>query len=212
LIIQPGSYQESSFTVEPDWSAASYWYEIVALCPGSQVLLRNLSLRSLQGDVVLAGIFRHLGVGSYETGEGMLLVHESEPEPHFHFDFKDCPDLVPAVAASCVALNIDAQLKGLKNLIIKESNRLQALKNELEKINPNISIVDGHALHIGRWQGKPLQHLHFSTYDDHRMAMALAPLSVCCAGLSIENPDVVAKSYPGFWDHLSQAGFRFANL
>ena len=210
--IQSGSYQKSSFTVEPDWSAASYWYEIVALLPASGVLLRDLTLKSLQGDAILAEIYSNFGVGSYQTAEGVLLLHEAEPREKFNFDFTNYPDLVPAIAASCVALNIEAQLSGLKNLVIKESNRLLALKTELEKINPNISILDSGILKIGKSDFKQGNPLRFQTYNDHRMAMALAPLALCCGELTVENPEVVVKSYPDFWDHLLLAGFRFANF
>lgn len=210
--ILPGVYQPASFIVEPDWSAASYWYEIAAMMPGSEILLQHLPMRSLQGDAVLAEIYLHFGVSSYETGEGILLVNESEPQAQFSFDFTGYPDLVPAVAASCVALNIEARLSGLKNLVIKESNRLQALKNEIEKINPNIFIGNADTLHIGKYELKPDNPVRVQTYNDHRMAMALAPLSLCCGKLTIENPDVVAKSYPGFWDHLNKAGFKITNF
>jgi 3-phosphoshikimate 1-carboxyvinyltransferase len=212
LQIAHGPYGAASITAEPDWTSASYWYEIVAMLPGSEVLLKGLFLKSLQGDAVLADIFTNFGVGTYETVKGTLLAKKSEPQSTFSYNFSDYPDLVPAVAACCTALNIEAHLSGLKNLSIKESDRLQALKNELEKINPSITIADADTLNIGKSSEKGSKFIEFNTYNDHRMAMALAPLAVSCGQVSIENPKVAGKSYPDFWEHLSMAGFRFSNL
>lgn len=206
--IEPGEYLNQSFTVEPDWSSASYWFEMIALSPSNEVFLKGLSLKSLQGDNVLSEIYSLLGVGTYDQGNGVLIRKVAEPESTFSFNFSHCPDLVPAVAVTCAALNIDASLRGLNNLRIKESDRLQALQNELSKINPHVTISDNDTLIIKK-QVRSIRHelLCFSTYNDHRMAMAFAPLALKYDKVAIENPGVVVKSYPSFWDDISDFGF-----
>jgi len=206
--VKHGNYNDHSFEVEPDWSSTSYWFEVAALSPGVEIFLKGLSLQSLQGDVALADIFSLLGVGSYDNGYGVIVKKIAEPEFELIYNFSNCPDLVPAVAATCVALNIDATLSGLENLRIKESDRLQVLKNELTMINPHIEISGNGIMRIDK-QEKPDRHqsMRFSTYNDHRMAMAFAPLALCFNNVVIENPLVVSKSYPSFWDDARQLGF-----
>jgi len=207
--VEQGEYGQSSFVVEPDWSSASYWYEIAALMPEAAIMLHGLSLRSLQGDALLPDIFSLLGVGSYETGEGILLKKIPESlsfatvQSKISFDLSQNPDLAPALAATCTGLNVEATLTGLGNLIIKESNRLLALQSELSKINPLVRIISQNGLFTGRQRFiQEYEPVFFSTYADHRMAMALAPLAACCKHVIVENPEVVAKSYPGYWDDL----------
>jgi 3-phosphoshikimate 1-carboxyvinyltransferase len=208
ISVEQGEYSQQSFKVEPDWSSASYGYEAVALIPGSQIIFNGLSMKSIQGDAVLAEIFRSFGIGSHETGKGLMISNILEPVSSFSYNFSNCPDLLPAVAATCTALNIESTFSGLKNLRIKESDRLKALQTELSKINSNINISEKDTLLISKQKvvttGKLVQ---FKTYHDHRLAMALAPLAVCCETAEIENPVVVAKSYPHFWDDLRQMGF-----
>ncbi|MBE0662599.1 MAG: 3-phosphoshikimate 1-carboxyvinyltransferase [Bacteroidales bacterium] len=208
ISIEQGEYSRQSFTVEPDWSSASYGYEAVALMPGSQILFNGLSMKSIQGDAILSDVFKSFGIGSQETGKGLLVSHVAPPAPTFSYNFSNCPDLVPAIAATCTALNIGSTLSGLINLRIKESDRLQALQTELSKINSNIEISGKDTLQISKQSALVLRKLvHFETYQDHRLAMALAPLVVCCETAEIDNPMVVAKSYPDFWDDLRKLGF-----
>jgi 3-phosphoshikimate 1-carboxyvinyltransferase len=211
--VKQGNYNNHSFVVEPDWSSASYWFEVAALMPGVEIFLKGLSLQTLQGDAALTEIFSLLGIGSYDNGHGVLIKKIAEPEPELTYNFSNCPDLVPAVAATCVALNINATLSGLENLHIKESDRLQALKNELARINPQIEISGNGILRIVK-QEKPERHqsIRFSTYNDHRMAMAFTPLALCFHNAIIENPLVVSKSYPSFWDDIRQSGFVVAAI
>lgn len=209
ITVEQGSYNDSSFIVEPDWSSASYWYETLALMPGSEVLLKGLSFNSLQGDAVLADVFGFLGIGSYTSERGIIIRRINEPEPVFSFNFSNYPDIVPALAATCAALNIEANLNNLKNLRIKESNRLEALRAELVKINPQVAVIGNDLLQIRKREiTKSRQIIRFNTYNDHRMAMALAPLAVTCEGLVVENPQLVAKSYPTFWDDFRKVGFH----
>ena len=206
--VKQGNYNDHTFVVEPDWSSASYWFEVAALLPGVEIFLKGLSMHNLQGDAALTDIFSLLGVGSYDNGYGVMVKKIAEPEAELTYNFSNCPDLVPAVAATCVALNINATLSGLENLRIKESDRLQALKNELARINPQIEISGNGILRIDK-QEKPerYQSIRFSTYKDHRMAMAFTPLALCFHNVIIENPLVVSKSYPSFWEDARQLGF-----
>ena len=206
--VKQGNYNDHTFVVEPDWSSASYWFEVAALLPGVEIFLKGLSMHNLQGDAALTDIFSLLGLGSYNNGYGVMVKKIAEPEPELNYNFSNCPDLVPAVAATCVALNINATLSGLENLRIKESDRLQALKNELARINPQIEISGNGILRIDK-QEKPerYQSIRFSTYNDHRMAMAFTPLALCFHNVIIENPLVVSKSYPSFWEDARQLGF-----
>lgn len=206
--VKQGNYTDHSFVVEPDWSSASYWFELAALLPGIEIFLKGLSMHSLQGDVALTHIFSLLGVGSYDNGRGVIIKRIAEPELELVCNFSNCPDLVPAVAATCVALNINATLSGLENLRIKESDRLLALKNELARINPQIEISGNGILRIVKQENFKMPHtMRFNTYDDHRMALAFTPLALCIDSVIIENPLVVSKSYPSFWDDARQIGF-----
>lgn len=207
--IAPGAYKETSFFVEPDWSSASYWYELVALLPGLRLLLRDLKLSDLQGDSVLADIYTQLGVETKVTSDGIEIKNSHRPVSYFAFDFTDFPDLAPAVAATCAGLNMDAQLTGLENLVIKESNRLEVLYLELSKIFDGIEIAGKGCLKFCRNSGLNVKSPpRFRTYGDHRMAMALAPLAAKYGKVMLENPEVVAKSYPKFWDQMLKAGVQ----
>ncbi|MGB4206193.1 MAG: 3-phosphoshikimate 1-carboxyvinyltransferase [Bacteroidales bacterium] len=212
IFISPGSYKSANFYVEPDWSSASYWYEAVALVPGSEIVLNDLSGNSVQGDAVLINIFNALGVKTLQTDNGIVIQSIYRTVQDFEFNFSDFPDLAPAVAATCTALNIEARLNGLKNLKIKESNRFEALHKELSLLNAGIDIINNDCLFIPK-QKTPVKNrkLHFNTYNDHRMAMAFAPLASVIGEISIEDPEVVSKSYPDFWEEFQRSGFKVGN-
>jgi len=206
--IDPGSLNPARFFVEPDWSSASYWFEIASLVPGSRTLFKGLKRKSLQGDRVMVDIFEMLGLGSSDLVDGILIKSGIKEPVDLNYDFSHCPDLVPAVAATCAALNIPARFSGLAHLRIKESDRIHALVYELKKINNSISVRNEDVIVIGKRRGQiPAQTVAFNTYGDHRLAMALAPMAVLCENVLIQNPEVVNKSYPGFWTDLSDAGF-----
>ena len=209
IFISPGFYKTGAFYVEPDWSAASYWYEAVALIPDSEIMLNDLSSDSVQGDTVLINIFNALGVKTRQTDNDIVIQSINRHVQDFEFDFSDYPDLAPAVAATCTALNIEARLNGLKNLKIKESNRFEALRKELSLLNPGIDIINNDCFFIPK-QKTPVRakKLHFRTYNDHRMAMAFAPLASVIGEISIGDPKVVSKSYPGFWEEFQRSGFK----
>lgn len=208
--IPPGRYGFSDYTVESDWSGASYWYQVAALLPGSEIRLPNLEKESLQGDSVLAGMFGSLGVES-RFGEGLVSLHSGNAQPgeKFNADFTGCPDLVQTCAATLCALGIPFMFTGTRTLRVKETDRITALQAELLKLGFVIRADPG-----GDWiswegtRGESMDNPLIQTYHDHRMAMAFAPLAGALGSLTIQDPGVVTKSYPSFWTDLEKAGFR----
>jgi 3-phosphoshikimate 1-carboxyvinyltransferase len=202
--------------VESDWSSASYWYSICALSPGSEIRLRSLSEQSLQADAVLPALFKPLGViTEFGHNNSVLLRQNNVSTSAFQHDFTHCPDIAPTLATTCFGLGITAELRGLKTLKIKESDRILALKTELEKLGAVVQATDDSLQISGtRNTEQPFDKLRMTgimnmePYNDHRMAMSFAPLALVLGHLNILNPAVVAKSYPAFWEDLKSAGFN----
>lgn len=195
------------FSIESDWSAASYWYSIVALSKNAEITLTGLNKSSSQGDSVLPIIYEELGVSSQFTNEGLLLTKNSNVSTQFEYDFTNCPDLAQTVAVTCFGLGIKANLKGLKTLKIKETDRIVALKTELEKFGANVEINSDSLTILETRNKKPETRNPINTYNDHRMAMSFAPLALAFGPLDIQNPEVVSKSYTLFWEDLKSVGF-----
>ena len=215
VYIKKYALSESQNRIEPDWSAAAFWYQMVALSAEAEVVLRDLSDNSVQGDAVLPEIFSNLGVKSTFHGNGVTLTKSGKQIVHdFACDFTNCPDLAQAVVVTCAALKINASLTGLKTLRIKETDRIQALQNELLKVGCLISAgEDTIFIKSGDCNiGTPDNFIAIETYDDHRMAMAFAPLALLLDKITICDPGVVSKSYPGFWNDMKIAGFSVDEL
>lgn len=213
--VQPGSYAiDPDMRIERDWSAASYWYEITAFTAG-YITLEGMAPTSIQGDSACAPIFAKLGVLTQPSEEGgeedIDLVPDPEQFSRLDVDLADTPDLAPAIAVTCCMLGIPFKLTGLKGLRIKECDRLAALKAELAKLSMDVQI-EGDGTLAWQLQRIPVDTVRpICTYGDHRMAMAFAPVSYFVPGLVIEDPDAVAKSYPGFWQDLQKVGFTLAD-
>ena len=206
--VLPLSNQVSKiFTVESDWSSASYYYSILALSPvGTQIDLSDYKSESLQGDAVLRNIYKKLGVESSFFGTTLSLKKVQRPLPAcLALDLSDAPDIAQTIVVSCLGLEIDCDLTGLNTLKIKETDRLLALKNEIKKLGTELKITDN-SLHLNNVASLNCD-VHIATYNDHRMAMAFAPLALR-ASLYIENAEVVSKSYPNFWEDLKSLGFK----
>lgn len=201
IVIKPQKYTSTSFSVEPDWSAASYWYSFVTLSNNSSVLLKGLTENSLQGDSVLSKFMLDLGVKTIFTVEGALLT-KFDHKSSFKYDFTHCPDLAQTVAVICAAKGIKGEFTGLESLKIKETDRVKALTVELGKINSIMKEQNG------EWIVEPSTSIpstvSFDTYEDHRMAMAFAPLSLLM-NLSFDDQSVVEKSYPRYWDDINKS-------
>ena len=198
---------DRTFTVESDWSSASYYYSIVALSSvGTQIDINAYKSSSLQGDATLQDIYKHFGVQSEFNGTTLSLIKKT---PHFResleLDLSNAPDIAQTIAVTCLGLQIDCNLTGLHTLKIKETDRLVALQNEIKKLGTEIIISD-QSLHLS--SPMPLKsNANISTYNDHRMAMAFAPLALK-TDLCILDAEVVSKSYPDFWKDLSAIGFN----
>ena len=208
ITVEPQHYTPVDFKVEADWSAASYWYEIEALSSGD-LSLRGLSRNSLQGDSHVADFFTGLGVNSEWDDDVMELMPSPDLTPRITLDMSEQPDLAQTVVVTCAMLGLPFHITGLSTLKIKETDRLTALRDELRKLSFVIDIVDDNAL---EWEGArcPVdtsRPVVIDTYQDHRMAMAFAPVALYIPGLIIRNADVVTKSYPEYWDHLRSIGF-----
>jgi 3-phosphoshikimate 1-carboxyvinyltransferase len=195
---------KTSFSVERDWSSASYWYEALALARGGELFLPGLSKDSSQGDRVLADIYNQLGVQTDFHSEGVTIRKSGKVTSHFNWNFINHPDIVPSVAVTCCGLNVKSRLEGITHLMHKESDRLDSLLQELNRMGIKAEIV-GEDLVIHNHEGIKFNGC-FHTYDDHRMAMSLAPVALITSRVGIDDPEVVGKSYPGFLDHLKTIG------
>ncbi len=198
-----------SLAVESDWSAASYYYSIVALSKlGTKATLSTLREDSLQGDRVLSTIYKDFGVSTRFDDGKVILEKVSEPlSQTLSYDLKDAPDIAQTIAVTAAGLQVDCYLTGLHTLPIKETDRLAAMKCELEKVGAAVEI-DAESLRVFGQKAK-IQSASIATYNDHRMAMAFAPLAILIP-LTIEEPFVVEKSYPDFWKHLSSIGYQIS--
>ena len=196
-----------TFIVESDWSSASYFYSIVALSPvGTQINLSTYKKDSLQGDAVLQEIYTNLGVQTTFEGATINLKKINTKVPDsLNLDLANAPDIAQTIVVTCLGLQIKCKLTGLHTLKIKETDRLEALKNEIYKFGTSIDITDD-SLHLSDF--KPLiSGAIVETYNDHRMAMAFAPLALKTA-FSINEAEVVSKSFPDFWENLAELGFN----
>ncbi len=207
LRVAPQSYRPVPFTVEADWSAASYWFEMMALSRSAHIRLQGLFKHSFQGDAMGARLFSQLGVG-YDFGEGLTLRRTGQITRKFVHNFVNEPDLAQTFAVTCAMLDVPFYFNGLQTLRIKETDRISALKNELKKLG---YVLKDPSAGVLAWDGErcePESNPIINTYEDHRMALAFAPVAlVRKEGIRISNPFVVSKSYPHFWEHLLAAGF-----
>ncbi len=236
--IKTGKYIAKDFIVEADWSASSYWYSMVALAKEAEIILLGLQKESLQGDAVVAKIYENFGVKTEYLKNAVLLTKTSNfrlPTSGFTFDFTNCPDLAQTIAVTCAALNVPTKLTGLSTLRIKETDRIAALQNELNKLGYNVEVENDDLIilpplpnqtslrgiacpdfsgkqslstkEIDLPRSTSLAMTSIKTYNDHRMAMAFAPLAILYP-IKIEDEEVVKKSYPNFWEDLRIVGFE----
>ncbi len=230
IVVAPGQYKGKRFKVEADWSAASYWYSMGALAEEAEITLYGLKQESLQGDAIVQEIYKSLGVATEFFEGGIRITKNREPEPvdgaFLEIDFVNCPDIAQTVAVTCAALNVKAKLTGLKTLRIKETDRIAALHTELTKlgflvavegddilISPALDTNQDGVLKAPIQEDKLascLSMMRVATYDDHRMAMAFAPLALQNQ-ITIEDENVVGKSYPSFWKDLQHVGMKLSN-
>ncbi|MGP1436841.1 MAG: 3-phosphoshikimate 1-carboxyvinyltransferase [Phocaeicola sp.] len=209
LTVKPQPYKDIPFTIESDWSAASYWYEMIALSRSadSEIKLKGLFKNSSQGDSEVAWIFNQLGVQT-EFSDDEVIIKKGGTKPlRFEYNFINQPDLTQTFAVTCAMMDIPFHFNGLQSLKIKETDRLTALVTELKKLG--ISAVQDLESVI-TWKGDHIKpsETPINTYEDHRMAMAFAPAGLIMKDVRINNPEVISKSYPHYWEDLKQAGFN----
>ena len=214
ISVQPTTYnlQPTTLTIESDWSSASYWFSIVALSEiGTKITLSSYKQNSLQGDSILPEIYKDFGVETIFNKDNSITIskfttHNLKPKT---YNLNNSPDIAQTIAVTCFGLGIGCNLTGLHTLKIKETDRLEALKTELSKLGAKISITnDSLTLEPS---SKMIENCLIKTYQDHRMAMAFAPLALKTS-LIIEDAEVVSKSYPTFWDDLKSIGYQISEI
>lgn len=212
LTVHPVKYHSVPYYVESDWSAASYWYEIVALSDDAEITLPGLFENSFQGDSKVAEIFSELGVTTEYKDNNVILRKNGKCTDRLVYNFINQPDLAQTFVVTCCMMDIPFKFSGLQSLKIKETDRIAALIKEMSKLGYVIEESNGSVL---EWNGKRCKKdmdAGIDTYEDHRMAMAFAPAALKTGSLTINEPQVVSKSYPHYWDNLSTAGFGINNL
>jgi 3-phosphoshikimate 1-carboxyvinyltransferase len=207
IAISNQEFTTTTLNVEPDWSAASYWYAIAALADKAELFLPGLTQYSLQGDSVITEIMANFGITSQFKDGGVYLQKEAKPLSRKIFDLKECPDLAQTIIVVCAALGHEATFTGLETLKIKETDRVKALQNELAKIGVKL-IEKGQVYKLDCSEKFIPEYIFIDTYEDHRMAMAFAPLALLVPKVEIEDAKVVEKSYPAFWSDLEKVGFE----
>ncbi len=213
VLPKPSTINHQLITIESDWSSASYFYSIIALSEiGTQITLSSFKKNSLQGDAALVNLYKDFGVETSfeEIAITLRKVKTHNPQPITH-NLKNSPDIAQTIVVTCFGLGIGCHLSGLHTLKIKETDRLEALKTELTKLGANVEVTDN-SLTLSaqvRHFGKDLGWDSIKTYQDHRMAMAFAPLALK-TNIIIEDAQVVSKSYPTFWDDLKNIGFQIS--
>ena len=207
ISIQPQEFEKTTIIIEPDWSAASYWYTIVALSEKAKIYLPNLKKDSLQGDSAIAQIMTLFGVHTTFNKDGIVIekvAHEIKPQL---LDFKECPDLAQTVIVCAAVLGKEFSFTGLETLKIKETDRIFALQTELAKMNIKLIETQADVYQLDCLDLSLPSEISISTYEDHRMAMAFAPIAMLIDEVIILEPKVVEKSYPHFWDDFKKLGF-----
>lgn len=212
LKVYPDKYKSVPYYVESDWSAASYWYEIAALSENAEIILPGLFEKSFQGDSKVAEIFKNLGVTTEYHDKRVILKNNGDCTDRLVYNFIDQPDLAQTFVVTCCMMNIPFRFSGLQSLKIKETDRIAALIKEMAKLG---YVIEESEDSILEWNGKRCESDFSSgidTYEDHRMAMAFAPTVLKTGHLVINNPHVVSKSYPHYWDNLLTAGFGIKEI
>lgn len=201
--------ESKTMIVESDWSSASYFYSIVALSPvGTQITLSSYKQNSLQGDSVLKEIYQEFGVQTTFYEQSITLTKLKKHDiKDFKYDLVNAPDIAQTISVTCLGLGIECDLTGLHTLKIKETDRLEALKIEIEKLGGQIDITDN-SLKLITCEALR-QNISIDTYNDHRMAMAFAPLALK-TDIQVNDSDVVSKSFPSFWEDLKSIGFKIS--
>lgn len=212
--VYPKKYLAREIKIESDWSAVSYWYEMAAFSDEAELSISGLKEESLQGDAIVRKIFKEIGVESDFVGEKLQITkskNSSFKRTFFEYDFRDCPDLAQTVIATLAGLKIQGKFRGLSSLRIKETDRIEGLVNELKKFGIDLTVMHKDEIHLVDF-GNPTSIPNICTYQDHRMAMSFAPMAFKFKEIIIQDPTVVKKSYPNFWNDLKSVGFKVTEI
>lgn len=215
ITVESSQYEPKPFYIEGDWSAASYYYSIAILAKEATITLKGLTAQQIQGDAVIADIATKFGVQTTYNNKAVTLTKTAQVQPaHFQYDFLECPDLAQTVVSFCAALQTAVNCNGLQTLRIKETDRIAALDIELQKLGlASLVEIDSNAWKLNILDQSQINiNLPIHTYEDHRMAMAFAPLVIKTNEILIEEPNVVTKSYPLFWKDLAALGFTISSI
>ena len=211
ITIKQGDYQSRTYSVENDWSAASYWYEIRSLIPDVNLRLASLHKNSTQGDSKVAEIFKLFGVETEYTSDGVLLTYNPKSvAERIDIDLQNQPDLAQTIVVTACLKGIPFRISGLSTLRIKETDRISALISQLPKLGYTVRETEDATLESDSVRRSCDKAPAIETFDDHRMAMAFAPASIVVPGITIEDAEVVSKSYPKYWEHLKLIGFNLS--
>lgn len=211
ITIKQGDYQSRTYSVENDWSAASYWYEIRSLIPDVNLRLASLHKNSTQGDSKVAEIFKLFGVETEYTSDGVLLTYNPKSvAERIDIDLQNQPDLAQTIVVTACLKGIPFRISGLSTLRIKETDRISALISQLAKLGYTVRETEDATLESDSVRRSCDKAPAIETFDDHRMAMAFAPASIVVPGITIEDAEVVSKSYPKYWEHLKLIGFTLS--
>ena len=211
ITIKQGDYQSRTYSVENDWSAASYWYEIQSLIPDVNLRLASLHKNSTQGDSKVAEIFKLFGVETEYTSDGVLLTYNPKSvAERIDIDLQNQPDLAQTIVVTACLKGIPFRISGLSTLRIKETDRISALISQLAKLGYTVRETEDATLESDSVRRSCDKAPAIETFDDHRMAMAFAPASIVVPGITIEDAEVVSKSYPKYWEHLKLIGFNLS--
>lgn len=218
ILVKPKPYGQSAYTIENDWSAASYWYEMMALSgrKDDSITLHGLADGSKQGDSIARYIFSLLGVKTCFENNTVRLRNSGRSVKRLEYDFLSAPDLAQTFVACCAAKGVHFHFTGLQTLKIKETDRIEALKTEMRRLGYIVKDRGGsELLYEGERcqpEGAAIGDIAVHTYEDHRMALAFAPLACSMGTVRIDNPNVVTKSYPHYWDEMRKAGFVITEI
>jgi 3-phosphoshikimate 1-carboxyvinyltransferase len=211
ILVESEFKDGSELSIEADWSAASYWYEIAALSDKCSLVIHGLNLESTQFDSVIKELFEQFGVKTTFIKDGVSLTKGKRNVKFFEYDFTNNPDLVPTFAVLCVMLKIPFRMMGVKDLHLKCNDRIKSLQSELLKFGAVLINEEKDDLETLSFNGKikkfSNKKIEICTFDDHRMAMAFAPIAVTGFPIIIENPKITSKSYPSYWDDFKKTGF-----
>jgi len=216
VLIESEFKDGSQLSIEADWSAASYWYEIAAFSNKCDLTIKGLNVDSAQYDSIVKELYAQFGVKTSYIHNGVKLSKKRVKLKSFEYDFTNNLDLVPTIAVTCVMLKIPFKMKGVRELHGKYNDRINSLQSELKKFGANITIDKENDQETMCFDGKIKKYsskkIEITTFEDHRMAMAFAPIALTGVPITIENPKLTSKSYPSYWDDFKKTGFLVDQL